>query len=62
MKKIGEWLNGKKTVIGAIVSLGTAYGVAKGWIGEDEQTLFLALSTILVFGGVGHKLKKAMKS
>ncbi len=61
MEKVGEWFNGKKTAIGAIVSLMTAYGIAKGWIGESEQTLFLGISAALVAGGVGHKIKKAFK-
>lgn len=61
MEKLGEWFNGKKTAIGAIVSLATAYGIAKGYIGESEQTLFLGLSATLVAGGVGHKVVKAMK-
>lgn len=61
MGNIGEWFNGKKTAIGAIVSLATAYGISKGWIGESEQTLFLGLSAALVAGGVGHKIIKARK-
>ncbi len=60
LKQIWKWLDGKKTAIGAIVSLGTAYGVTKGWIGLEEQTLFLGISTILVGIGLGDKARKAI--
>ena len=58
--KIWNWFNGKKTVIGAIVSLATAYLIAKGWIGVAEQTLLLGLSTLIVGIGVTHKIKKVI--
>lgn len=58
--KIWNWLNGKKTAIGAVVSLVTAYLIAKGWISEAEQTLLLGLATLLVGGGLVHKVKKAI--
>ncbi len=61
LKKLWNWLNGKKTAIGAIVSLVTAYLIAKGWIGESEQVLFLGLSTLLVGGGLAHKVKKEIE-
>ena len=60
MEKIWKWLDGKKTAIGAIVSLITAYLIAKGLIGEAEQTLLLGLSTFLVGGGLAHKGIKAI--
>ena len=41
--KIWKWLDGKKTAIGAIVSLVTAYLIMKGLIGEAEQHLLLGL-------------------
>lgn len=59
--KIWKWFDGKKTAIGAIVSLVTAYLIMKGLIGEAEQTLLLGLSTLLVGGGLAHKAKKAME-
>ena len=59
---IWNWFDGKKTVIGAIVSLITAYLIAKGWIGEAEQVLLLGLSTFLVGIGVTHKIKKAINN
>ena len=61
LKSIWNWLDGKKTGIGAIFTLVTAYGIAKGWIGEAEQTLFLGISTFLVGGGLADKARKAMK-
>ena len=60
MKNIWKWLDGKKTAIGAVVSLVTAYLIMKGLIGEAEQHLLLGLSTLLVGGGLAHKAKKAM--
>ena len=58
--KIWNWLDGKKTVIGAIVSLITAYLIAKGWIGEAEQVLLLGVSTLIVGIGITHKIKKVI--
>lgn len=60
MNGIGKFFNGKKTAIGAIISLGTAYAISKGWIGDSEQIFFLGVSTLFVGGGIGHKIKKAM--
>lgn len=62
MKTIWNWLNGKKTAIGAVVSLITAYLIAKGWIGEAEQDLLLGFSTLLVGGGLAHKITKAISN
>ena len=61
LNKFWKWLDGKKTAIGAIFTLFTAYGIAKGWIGEAEQTLFLGISTFLVGDGLADKARKAMK-
>ena len=60
LNNVWNWLDGYKTAIGAIVSLATAYLIAKGWIGVAEQTLLLGLSTLLVGGGLAHKIKKAI--
>ena len=60
LNAILNWFNGKKTAIGAIFTLVTAYGIAKGFIGEAEQDLFLGISTLLIGGGLAHKAKKAM--
>ena len=58
MKALWKFLDGKKTAIGAIFSLATAYGIAKGWIGPAEETLFLSISTLIVGLGIGHKVVK----
>lgn len=58
LKNIWSWLDGKKTAIGAIISLITAYLIARGWIGEAEQMLLLGLSALVVGGGLLHKVKK----
>ena len=55
-----NWLDGKKTVVGAIASLVTAYSISKGWIGDSEQVLFLGLSALLVGTGVIHKISKVI--
>lgn len=61
MEKVWNWLDGKKTAIGAVVSLLTAYLISKGLIGEAEQVLALGLSTFLVGGGLVHKAAKSVK-
>lgn len=58
LQQLWNWLDGKKSTIGGIFSLLTAYGIAKGWIGPAEQDLFLGISTFLIGLGGGHKLIK----
>ncbi len=61
LNQFWNWLDGKKTAIGAILSLGTAYLMAKGWIGDAEVTLLLGFSTLFVGVGLSHKAVKPAK-
>lgn len=58
MKNVWKWFDGKKTAIGGVLSLVTAYLMMKGWIGDAEQILMLGLSTIFLGIGLGHKALK----
>ncbi len=60
MKKVLEFLNGKKTVIGAILSILITYLKVKDIIDMDTATLLGSLSGLLFAFGVGHKVKKAV--
>ena len=61
MKKVGEFFNGKKTVIGLVLSAVVVYLTMEGYINANQATLFGSLSGIIFAGGVGHKIQKATK-
>jgi hypothetical protein len=58
MYKLWTFLSGKKTAVGAVVSLLTNYLQAKGWIGETEMILLVGLATLFTGVGLGHKAVK----
>jgi len=69
MSKVGQALNGKKTIIGAIVSIGTLIFAAATGQSVDEGSLNGVLANIIeligvITGGsflsvgIGHKLVK----
>ena len=60
MKKIWNWLNGKKTIIGAGLSLGVSVigWVAPNLLPTDIINAIKDLSAILIGGGLAHKAIK----
>lgn len=59
--KILNWLNGKKTVIGALINTVTGFLGTKDVIDADTATLILTLSSILLGVGIIHKVGKVLK-
>ena len=57
--KFLNWLDGKKTAIGAISTLLVAFLMTKGIIDKATADLALGVCSIIVLGGVGHKIKKS---
>lgn len=58
MKAFWNWLSGKKTIIGAILSLLIGFAQAQEFIGGDLATLLLSLTALIVGVGVTHKVLK----
>ena len=53
-----EFLNGKKTIIGSILSLTIGFLSIKQIIDEETATYLIALSALITGIGVGHKVIK----
>jgi hypothetical protein len=58
MKKFWEFLNGKKTVIGAIASTLIGFAQARGYIEADVSMMFLTVSGLIIGVGTAHKIAK----
>lgn len=59
MKGIGNFFNGKKTIIGLVASAVVAYLTAKGYIDAELTTLLGTITGLFFAGGVAHKFQKA---
>ena len=58
MSKVIDILNGKKTVIAAILNLVMAFVIGRNWLEPDTVTLVLSLMALWTGVGVGHKFVK----
>ena len=62
MKKVIQWLDGKKTVIAALAGLALSWAQARGYV-DGETAVYLASALTLITGvAVGHKAVKAGKT
>lgn len=59
MKKLWNWLNGKKTIISAIYFAILSYIQTKGYIGAEELHLLNSIGMAMLGVGIGHKIGKA---
>lgn len=59
--KVLEFLDGKKTVIGAIASPVVGWLIIKGYIDGDTATLVLSIVSIWTGIALGDKVRKAKK-
>ncbi|MCA9497095.1 MAG: hypothetical protein KC589_09190 [Nanoarchaeota archaeon] len=59
MKKVFNFLNGKKTIIGAFASLVIGFLQLKGYIDNDTAMFLYSASGLLLGIGVVHKGVKA---
>lgn len=61
MKSFWNWLNGKKTVIGGVLTLLIGFLQAKLIIDADTAFFLLSLTGLLLGVGISHKIVKAKK-
>ena len=63
MKKIGEWFDGKKSIISAILVMIVNSDYVAGKVTDpDLYMLAQGIVGLMFIGGVGHKIKKANKT
>ena len=56
--KINRWLDGKKTIIGLILSALITFLSSEQYINENMTLLLGTISGIIFAVGIGHKAKK----
>jgi len=56
--KAWDWLNGKKSIIGGILSLTVGFLQAKNVIDGETATYMLAITGLILGIGIGHKIVK----
>ena len=61
MKKIWEFFDGKKTIIGGFVVWLSAMPHLSDWVGQSAIDVLYYVGTGLLFGGAAHKVSKRAK-
>jgi phage-related minor tail protein len=61
MKKIWNWLDGKKTVIGAVAANIASWLALKGYLNDPTAGMVMGIIAAITGVGLAHKAVKARK-